>query len=203
MEKKILLVDCDGVVSESFNGKKLKHLLVQGIEDEKVVFEARVGLKQSKLTYPDAVRFVEQQGGKLGDKMLVAGLSAFRETFNIEATKLQSHGVEVDLLFEDWYWSSTPSQENYFMKVFMGNGYVWRILSIIHIGRGRFFNRTPGYEKKANRKNGSLFLFVPIPHGVFEVLQSRRVFQIRVVLGIIERTHFFVIIMGIGTGIQQ
>lgn len=70
MEKKILLVDCDGVVSESFNGKKLKHLLVQGIEDEKVVFEARVGLKQSKLTYPDAVRFVEQQGGKLGDKML-------------------------------------------------------------------------------------------------------------------------------------
>ena len=123
MEKKILLVDCDGVVSESFNGKKLKHLLVQGIEDEKVVFEARVGLKQSKLTYPDAVRFVEQQGGKLGDKMLVAGLSAFRETFNVEATKLQSHGVEVDLLFEDWYWSSTPSQENYFMKVFMGNGY--------------------------------------------------------------------------------
>ena len=123
MEKKILLVDCDGVVSESFNGKKLKHLLVQSIEDEKVVFEARVGLKQLKLTYPDAVRFVEQQGGKLGDKMLVAGLSAFRETFNIEATKLQSHGVEVDLLFEDWYWSSTPSQENYFMKVFMGNGY--------------------------------------------------------------------------------
>ena len=46
MEKKILLVDCDGVVSESFNGKKLKHLLVQGIEDEKVVFEARVGLRR-------------------------------------------------------------------------------------------------------------------------------------------------------------
>lgn len=45
MEKKVLLVDCDGVVSESFNGKKLKHLLVQGIEGEKVVFEARVGLK--------------------------------------------------------------------------------------------------------------------------------------------------------------
>lgn len=152
-----MLVDCDGVVSESFNGKKLKHLLVQGIEDEKVVFEARVGLKQSKLTYPDAVRFVEQQGGKLGDKMLVAGLSAFRETFNIEATKLQSHGVEVDLLFEDWYWSSTPSQENYFMKVFMGNGYVWRILSIIHIGRGRFFNRNPGYEKKSESQKRFAF----------------------------------------------
>lgn len=118
-----MLVDCDGVVSESFNGKKLRHLLVQGIENEKVVFEVRVGLKQSKLTYPDAVRFVEQQEGKLGDKMLVAGLSAFREKFNIEATKLRSHGVDVDLLFEDWYWSSTPSQENYFMKVFMGNGY--------------------------------------------------------------------------------
>ncbi len=186
-----MLVDCDGVVSESFNGKKLKHLLVQGIEDEKVVFEARVGLKQSKLTYPDAVRFVEQQGGKLGDKMLVAGLSAFRETFNIEATKLQSHGVEVDLLFEDWYWSSTPSQENYFMKVFYGKWLPYgEFYQLSILGAGDFLIAILAMKKSESQKRFAFFI-CSIPHGVFEVLQSRRVFQIRVVLGIIERTHFF------------
>lgn len=93
------------------------------------------------------MRFVllNQQGGKLGDKMLVAGLSAFRETFNIEATKLQSHGVEVDLLlrllleqyavtgklfYESFYGKWLPYGEFYQLSILGAGDFLIAILAM-------------------------------------------------------------------------